>query len=60
MENKTFQIDSNIISNKKKSNKSVNKNSNNKKTKSKNNIPNSIEQELVLMKQIILRATCRL
>ena len=38
MENKTFQIDSNIISNKKKSNKSVNKNSNNKKTKSKNNI----------------------
>ena len=38
MENKTFQIDSNIITNKKKSNKSVNKNSNNKKTKSKNNI----------------------
>ncbi len=38
MENKTFQIDSNIITNKKKSNKSVNKNSNKQKTKNKNNI----------------------
>ena len=33
MENKTFQIDSNIITNKKKSNKSVNKNKNTKKNK---------------------------
>ncbi len=39
MENKSFQIDSNIIPNKKRNNKSINKNTNSKKEKkgSKNN-----------------------
>ena len=40
MENKSFQIDSNIILNKKRNNKSINKNTNSKKEKksSKNNL----------------------
>ena len=37
MENKSFQIDANILANKKKSNKSINKNSNTRKPKKKNN-----------------------
>lgn len=37
MENKIFQIDSNILSNKKKSNRTINKKSNIKKVKGKNN-----------------------
>ncbi len=37
MENKSFQIDANILANKKKSNKSINKKSNTRKPKKRNN-----------------------
>ena len=54
MENKSFQIDANIVSNRKKTNKSTNKNSTNRKPSKKSNS----FSDRYIMKSIIFTIHC--